>query len=100
MFSAYYVDKSFVHVRSMCAWILTPLQHIRLSSLLIFLHESIVHSFCLVSCSMRELTIDTICIFNYQLQGDTINREIFVLKNVHAIIFRVKIFSYANRPYN
>ena len=29
----------------------------------------------------------------------TVNREIFVLKNVHAIIFRVKIFSYASRPY-
>ena len=26
-------------------------------------------------------------------------REIFVLKNFHAIIFRVKIFSYASRPY-
>ena len=68
-------------------------------SLLIFLHESIVHSFCLVSCSMRELTIDTICIFNYQLQGDTINQEIFVFKIFHAIIFRVKIFSYASMPY-
>ena len=30
---------------------------------------------------------------------NTVNREIFVLKNVHAIIFRVKIFSYASRPY-
>ena len=30
---------------------------------------------------------------------DTVNREIFVLKNVNAIIFRVKIFSYASRPY-
>ena len=29
----------------------------------------------------------------------TVNRKIFVLKNVHAIIFRVKIFSYASRPY-
>ena len=29
----------------------------------------------------------------------TVNREIFVLKNVHAIIFHVKIFSYASRPY-
>ena len=29
----------------------------------------------------------------------TVNREIFVLKNFHAIIFRVKIFSYASRPY-
>ena len=28
-----------------------------------------------------------------------VNREIFVLKNFHAIIFRVKIFSYASRPY-
>ena len=30
---------------------------------------------------------------------NTVNREIFVLKNFHAIIFRVKIFSYASRPY-
>ena len=29
----------------------------------------------------------------------TVNREIFVLKIFHAIIFRVKIFSYASRPY-
>ena len=68
-------------------------------SLLIFLHESIVHSFCLVSCSMRELTIDTICIFNYQLQGDTINREIFVLKIFHAIIFGVNVSEQAIRKY-
>ena len=35
----------------------------------------------------------------FALLSDTVNREIFVLKNVHAIIFRVKIFSYASRPY-
>ena len=29
----------------------------------------------------------------------TVNREIFVLKIFHTIIFRVKIFSYASRPY-
>ena len=29
----------------------------------------------------------------------TVNWEIFVLKIFHAIIFRVKIFSYASRPY-
>ena len=33
------------------------------------------------------------------LFGNTVNREIFVLKNFHEIIFRVKIFSYASRPY-
>ena len=30
---------------------------------------------------------------------NTVNREIFVLKTFHAIIFRVKIFSYTSRPY-
>ena len=29
----------------------------------------------------------------------TVNREIFVLKNFDVIIFRVKIFLYASRPY-
>ena len=29
----------------------------------------------------------------------TVNRGIFVLNNFHAIIFCVKIFSYASRPY-
>ena len=31
--------------------------------------------------------------------GDTVNREIFVLKIFHVTIFRVKIFSYTSRPY-
>ena len=31
-------------------------------------------------------------------EGDTVNREMFVLKIFHEIIFRV-IFSYASRPY-
>ena len=30
---------------------------------------------------------------------NTVNQEIFVLKYFHAIIFRVKIFSYASRLY-
>ena len=29
----------------------------------------------------------------------TVNRDIFVLKNFHVIIFHVKIFSYTSRPY-
>ena len=36
---------------------------------------------------------------NALLHECTVNREIFVLNNFHAIIFRVKIFSYESRPY-
>ena len=40
-----------------------------------------------------------VCVVCYVLCVCTVNREIFMLKNFHAIIFRVKIFSYASRPY-
>ena len=39
------------------------------------------------------------CVYVYVHVVLCIHVEIFVLKNSHAIIFRVKIFSYASRPY-
>ena len=38
-------------------------------------------------------------VVSYVFAETTVNQEIFVLKNFHVIIFRVKIFSYTSRPY-
>ena len=52
---------------------------------------------CVCVCVCVHMYIYSMC--PKKVSVSTVNREIFVLKNFHAIIFRVKIFSYANRPY-
>ena len=53
--------------------------------------KSVHHILCVIYVTL-------LCV-KWIITESTVNREIFLLKNVHEIIFRVKIFSYASRPY-